>query len=52
LSLPCLTRPCRTVKIKELADIRPIAIDDADTIIRSFHLGLQQQQQVEVPVAA
>ena len=24
-----------------MADIRPIAIDDADSIIRSFHLGLQ-----------
>ncbi|KAL2149267.1 hypothetical protein VTH82DRAFT_8615 [Thermothelomyces myriococcoides] len=31
-----------TAKIKALADVRPIAIDDADSIIRSFHLTLQQ----------
>ncbi|KJZ69818.1 Homocitrate synthase [Hirsutella minnesotensis 3608] len=30
-----------TAKIKALADVRPIAIDDADSIIRSFHLTLQ-----------
>jgi len=42
-----------TAKIKTLADVRPIAIDDADSIIRSFHLGLQEQnQQQEAPVAA
>lgn len=29
-----------THKIKTLADVRPIAIDDADSIIRSFHLHL------------
>ncbi|ERS96882.1 uncharacterized protein SPSK_02501 [Sporothrix schenckii 1099-18] len=29
-----------TSKIKALADVRPIAIDDADSIIRSFHLSL------------
>lgn len=29
-----------TVKIKALADIRPLAIDDADSIIRSFHHNL------------
>ena len=32
-----------TSKIKALADIRPIAIDDADSIIRSFHLDIQKQ---------
>ncbi|KAK3347137.1 HMGL-like-domain-containing protein [Lasiosphaeria hispida] len=32
-----------TAKIKALADVRPIAIDDADSIIRSFHLGLNEQ---------
>jgi homocitrate synthase len=32
-----------TNKIKALADIRPIAIDDADSIIRTFHLSLQDQ---------
>lgn len=31
-----------TAKIKALADIRQIAIDDADSIIRSYHLTLQQ----------
>ncbi|CAK7204807.1 homocitrate synthase lys21 [Sporothrix eucalyptigena] len=30
-----------TSKIKALADVRPIAIDDADSIIRSFHLSLE-----------
>jgi homocitrate synthase len=29
-----------TQKIKALADVRPIAIDDADSIIRTFHLNL------------
>lgn len=29
-----------TAKIKALADVRPIAIDDADSIIRSFHFEL------------
>ncbi|KAL3464118.1 HMGL-like-domain-containing protein [Aspergillus heterothallicus] len=29
-----------TAKIKALADIRPIAIDDADSIIRAFHRNL------------
>ncbi|KAK0652795.1 HMGL-like-domain-containing protein [Cercophora newfieldiana] len=29
-----------TQKIKALADVRPIAIDDADSIIRTFHLSL------------
>ena len=32
---------CSTSKIKALADVRPIAIDDADSLIRSFHLNLQ-----------
>ncbi|OAQ73241.1 homocitrate synthase, mitochondrial precursor [Pochonia chlamydosporia 170] len=32
-----------TQKIKQMADIRPLAIDDTDSIIRSFHLELQQQ---------
>ncbi|RTE79139.1 Homocitrate synthase, mitochondrial [Fusarium euwallaceae] len=30
-----------TQKIKALADIRPLAVDDADAIIRSYHLELQ-----------
>ncbi|KAH6880441.1 hypothetical protein B0T10DRAFT_495419 [Thelonectria olida] len=33
-----------TAKIKQMADIRPLAIDDADSIIRSFHLDLQDEQ--------
>ncbi|KAF4551998.1 Homocitrate synthase [Elsinoe fawcettii] len=31
-----------TAKIKALADVRPIAIDDADSIIRTFHGNLQK----------
>lgn len=31
----------RTQKIKAMADVRPLAIDDTDSIIRSFHLDLQ-----------
>jgi len=33
-----------TAKIKALADVRPIAIDDADSIIRTFHLNLKEGQ--------
>lgn len=29
-----------------MADVRPIAIDDADSIIRSFHLTLRNSDQV------
>lgn len=32
----------RTQKIKAMADVRPLAIDDTDSIIRSFHLELQK----------
>ncbi|ESA42193.1 hypothetical protein GE21DRAFT_8997 [Neurospora crassa] len=38
-----------TAKIKALADVRPIAIDDADSIIRTFHLGLHEQNKVQPP---
>ncbi|PNY25254.1 Homocitrate synthase [Tolypocladium capitatum] len=31
-----------TAKIKQLADIRPLAIDDTDSILRSFHTELQK----------
>ncbi|TRX89275.1 hypothetical protein FHL15_009848 [Xylaria flabelliformis] len=31
----------RTAKIKQMADIRPLAIDDTDSIIRSYYLDLQ-----------
>ncbi|KAK4452651.1 HMGL-like-domain-containing protein [Podospora aff. communis PSN243] len=45
-----------TAKIKTLADVRPIAIDDADSIIRSFHLSLSEQPAAQngeaAPVAA
>jgi len=31
-----------TSKIKALADVRPIAIDDADSIIRTFHGNIER----------
>jgi len=34
-----------TAKIKQMADIRPLAIDDADSIIHAYHLGLQGQSE-------
>lgn len=34
-----------TQKIKALADVRPIAIDDADSIIRTFHLNLTANEE-------
>ncbi|KAK3677656.1 homocitrate synthase lys21 [Recurvomyces mirabilis] len=33
-----------TVKIKALADVRPLAIDDADSIIRNFHFNLNNDK--------
>ncbi|CAK7273411.1 homocitrate synthase lys21 [Sporothrix epigloea] len=36
-----------TSKIKALADVRPIAIDDADSIIRSFHLSLDKTSEAD-----
>ena len=33
-----------TAKIKALADIRPIAIDDADSIIHAFHRNIVHGQ--------
>ena len=38
---------CSTGKIKAMADVRPIAIDDADSIIRSFHLNLRNSDGVQ-----
>lgn len=32
-----------TAKIKALSDVRPLAIDDADSIIRTFHLELNEE---------
>lgn len=37
-----------TAKIKAMADVRPIAIDDADSIIRSFHLDIPTEERVKV----
>ncbi|KAG9229598.1 mitochondrial putative homocitrate synthase [Amylocarpus encephaloides] len=37
-----------TAKIKALADIRPIAVDDADSIIRAFHRGLKLGKPVDL----
>ncbi|CAD0092832.1 unnamed protein product [Aureobasidium mustum] len=34
-----------TAKIKALADVRPIAIDDADSIIRTFHGNLHKDSE-------
>ncbi|GAB7348984.1 hypothetical protein MBLNU459_g7965t1 [Dothideomycetes sp. NU459] len=34
-----------TAKIKALADVRPIAIDDADSIIRTFHGNLHKDTE-------
>jgi len=34
-----------TAKIKAMADVRPIAIDDADSIIRTFHLNLHSNEE-------
>lgn len=41
-----------TAKIKAMADIRSIAIDDGDHIIRQYHLGLQDQHHVAAEKAA
>ncbi|TVY91335.1 Homocitrate synthase, mitochondrial [Lachnellula willkommii] len=37
-----------TASIKALADIRPIAIDDADSIIRAFHRNLRLEKAAEL----
>jgi len=34
-----------TQKIKALADVRPIAIDDADSIIRAFRLNMHSNEE-------
>jgi len=33
-----------TAKIKQMADIRPLAIDDTDSIIHAYHIELQKKQ--------
>lgn len=37
-----------TAKIKALADIRPIAVDDADSIIRAFHRSMKIGKEVDL----
>lgn len=37
-----------TAKIKALADIRPIAVDDADSIIRAFHIGIKLGKEMDL----
>ncbi|KAM0701105.1 hypothetical protein Q7P35_011466 [Cladosporium inversicolor] len=34
-----------TLKIKAMADVRPLAIDDADSIIRTYHYNLNASQE-------
>ncbi|KAI9665733.1 MAG: Saccharopine dehydrogenase [Bathelium mastoideum] len=34
-----------TAKIKAMADVRPLAIDDADSIIRTFHFNLRAKEE-------
>ena len=34
-----------TTKIKAMADVRPLAIDDADSIIRTFHFNLGAKEE-------
>ncbi|KAG5939036.1 Saccharopine dehydrogenase [Claviceps pazoutovae] len=38
-----------TQKIKAMADIRPLAIDDTDSIIRSYHLELEESRAGQPP---
>lgn len=37
-----------TAKIKQMADIRPLAIDDTDSILHSYHIELQKKQAQQV----
>ncbi|KAK3181505.1 homocitrate synthase lys21 [Lecanicillium sp. MT-2017a] len=41
-----------TAKIKQMADIRPLAIDDTDSIIHAYHLTLQGARDPQPEVAA
>jgi len=34
-----------TQKVKAMADVRPLAIDDVDSVIRTFHLNLTADEQ-------
>ncbi|RYP51171.1 hypothetical protein DL768_003439 [Monosporascus sp. mg162] len=49
LGLEMTTKSKNTAKIKALADVRPIAIDDADSIIRSFHVSMNGPRENGVP---
>ena len=40
-----ITETNSTMKIKAMADVRPIAVDDADSIVRSFHLTLSNDNK-------
>lgn len=33
-----------TAKIKQMADIRPLAIDDTDSIIHAYNMNLRQEK--------
>ncbi|PNP51462.1 hypothetical protein THARTR1_07902 [Trichoderma harzianum] len=37
-----------TARIKKMADIRPLAIDDTDSILHSYHIELQKRQEQQV----
>jgi len=54
LGLEMTDEECKVVtqKIKALADVRPIAIDDADSIIRTFHLSLRAPTATQETVVA
>jgi homocitrate synthase len=41
-----------TAKIKQMADIRPLAIDDTDSIIHSYHLSLEAGNAPQTQVVA
>ncbi|PTB40291.1 hypothetical protein M441DRAFT_459521 [Trichoderma asperellum CBS 433.97] len=36
-----------TAKIKQMADIRPLAIDDTDSILHSYHIELQKKRELQ-----
>jgi homocitrate synthase len=41
-----------TAKIKQMADIRPLAIDDTDSIIHAYNMKLREEQGVPPPAHA
>jgi len=54
LGLDMTDHQCKevTAKIKALADIRPIALDDADSIIRTYHLTLHEGTRATAGITA